>query len=454
MLENIIEILIKRIRDEIVNHNQGMTNVPLAYLMTRNIPESVKHFFDQEVELWLREEEEKFNTDERFDYDQPEVRMLIDQIFDLLKQNAFFHMNKFNQLLERAVKLEMNYLIEPHRTLTHFIFKDSPIVSTMEVYDTLKYFFRYEYYKNAISDYFNQKYMREISQDQFEQLINQIDDNIFSENRFETTLKTVKTITSFIGEALEKDIDQVDLDVLSHAFADRNLSSYSGLIDQLIRRGDSKISFADLEVILRDEAIPSETVEAPADETQLVMSRIENIEETQLNVTVDTIELDEMTVPEVEEAEEELEEEFEEYEEDLHEEEVAEKAPAPVEVVTEKQPDAEKSAKVADDLANFVATQIQSDKPLQDINELIVGRARKKIIKKLFRRNDSEYDELIAMLNQQVSWKEASRIIDDEFYHRGINPYSKEAISFSDGIYLRFFPKDKYVGEQDTLDKF
>ncbi len=123
MLENTIEILIKKVKDEVIS-DPNMTEIPLAYLMTRNIPESVKHFFDQEVELWIREEEEKFASSDRFDYDMPEVRMLIDQIFDFLKQNARFDLNKFNQLLERAVKLEMNYLIEPQRTLSQFIFKD------------------------------------------------------------------------------------------------------------------------------------------------------------------------------------------------------------------------------------------------------------------------------------------------------------------------------------------
>ena len=181
MLENIVDVLIKRVKELVVT-DPNMKNIPLAYLMTRSIPDSVKHFFDQEVELWIREEEEKFTSNERFDYDMPEVRMNIDKIFDVLKQNANFHITKFNQLLERALKLEMNYLIEPQRTLTQFIFKDSPIVSTMEVYDTLKYFFRYNYYKDAISDYFNTKYLHEISQDQFKDLMEQIDEKIFCHN--------------------------------------------------------------------------------------------------------------------------------------------------------------------------------------------------------------------------------------------------------------------------------
>jgi hypothetical protein len=99
-------------------------------------------------------------------------------------------------------------------------------------------------------------------------------------------------------------------------------------------------------------------------------------------------------------------------------------------------------------MANFVASQIKSDKPLEDLNTMIIGRTRKKIIKKLFNKNENELLSFVNLVNNQSAWKEASGIIDNEFYERGINPYSKEAIIFSDLIYIRFFPKDRYVGEQ------
>ena len=97
MLENLVDILIKKVREEVIT-DPNMKDIPLAYLDIRDIPESVKHFFDQEVELWIRDEEEKFSSSDRFDYDMPEVRVLIDQIFDNLKQNARFNQNKFNLL--------------------------------------------------------------------------------------------------------------------------------------------------------------------------------------------------------------------------------------------------------------------------------------------------------------------------------------------------------------------
>jgi len=444
MLENTVDALIKKVKNAVIT-DPNMTEIPLGYLMTRDIPESVKHFFDQEVELWIREEEDKFVSSDRFDYDMPEVRMLIDQIFDFLKQNARFDLNKFNQLLERAVKLEMNYLIEPQRTLSQFIFKDNSIVATMDVYDTLKYFFRLEYYKDAISDYFNSKYLHEISQDQFQGLIAQIDEKVFKENTFEVTLKTIKAVASFINESTDEDLDRMDLDVLSHIFKDRALDKYTALVDQLKEKQRENITFIELETILQEESIaslessePEEAELEVSEATQLHMEAIQDIEESKPEVEVENIEIGEMAAPEPEIEEEEEEEEEEETQ-------VAPAAPAAPAPEPEQAP---KPANVASEMADFVASQISTDQPLGDLQSVIQGRAKKKIIKKLFRKKENEYNSFIDLVNQHSTWKDASVIIDDEFYERGINPYSKEAIMFSDLIYLRFFPKDKYVGEQ------
>lgn len=436
MIEEITERFINRIKKMVIT-DEKMTSIPLAYLKTlENLPESIMHFLDQEVELWLREEENKFSTTERFDYDMPEVRMLIDQIFDLLKQNATFHITKFNQLIERAVKLEMNYLIEPHRTLTQFIFKDSPIVSTIEVYDTLKYFFRYEYYKEAISDYFNLKFLREISEDQFVDLINQIDEKAFSEDRANTTLKTIKTIMAFLGEAQDNYINSLSVDLLYAALKDRNLDDYVKLVERLQRETRFKeLTFEQIEALIKEGIIPGigkEEVKAPE---SVGLSEHEDIETSKPEVSVEEIEVQESKVDVAEIEEEEFEEEVYE-EEEVEEEAVVEKP------------------NIAQDLADHVARQMASDTPLSDLNEVFKGRMRRKIIKRLFKKDEHDFVSFLDQINGLETWKDASRLIDDEFYNRSINPYSKEAIAFSDTVYLRFFPKDKYVMNEEDSGKF
>lgn len=440
MLDQITDTFLERLQKQIIT-DPNMTSIPLAYLMQLDIPDAIKHFFDQEVEIWIREEEEKFTATDRFDYDMPEVRMLIDQIFDRLKQNATFHITKFNHLLERAVKLEMNYLLEPHRTLSQFLFKDSPKISTMEVYDTFKYFFRFDYYKTAVSDYFNLKYLHEISQDQFDALLNQIDEKAFEENKIETTLSTVKTIMEFLSEAQQKDVNSLTVDVLSAIFRDRHLDEYKESLQKVINSGSrSVLSFNEIESLLRDGTLSGMEETVLQDKTEVVgFEKTENIEESKPDFSVAEIEVPESTIT--------FEEEIEE-EEDYEEEQVSQEE----EAVLEEEP-SEPSA-VAMDLADHVAKQISSDNPLEDLNELITGRVRRKTIKKLFKKKEDEFLDFVGRLNALSTWKDASRVIDDEFYERGINPYSKEAIAFSDIIYIRFFPKDKYVGSEDNIERF
>ncbi|MEJ2543103.1 MAG: hypothetical protein P8Y99_03465, partial [Calditrichaceae bacterium] len=420
MIEQTVDKFIERIK-EVVITDENMKSIPLAYLMTLDIPDAIKHYFDQEVEIWLREEENKFTTTERFDYDNPQVRMLIDQVFDHLKQSATFHINKFNQLLERAVKLEMNYLLEPHRTLSQFMFKDSNIVSTMEIYDTLKYFFRLEYYKTAISDYFNSKYMREIKKGQFVELLKQIDEQAFEENPSETALKVIKSIMGFLGEAQDTEVNSLPIELLQTAFKDRNLKEYQELIKKAKKEsGLSELTFDELEAMLRDGIMPGGEQDVK-DKTEIIgIKDHEDIETSKPEVSVDEIEVPETSLDESvvgEDVEEDIEEDFEdeeyeledeeELEEEMEEEEIEVAAPEeelveetaaeeelvieepveeeveePEEAISEEQ---EKiAAKVANDLADHVARQISSDTPLEDINTLIKGRTRRKILKKLF----------------------------------------------------------------------
>ncbi len=440
MLENTIDLFTARMRD-IVLKDQRMDSIPLAYLKTLDIPNSLQHFFEQEVQMWIREEEEKFES-ERFDYDEPQVRMLIDKIFDHLQDNAVFSLTQFNHLLERAIKLELNYVVKPHRTLTQFIFRNSETVSTMEVYDTLKYFSRFDYYKNALSDYFNSKYLHSISKSQFTELIDQIDKKAFETDTLETTLKTIKSIMGAIGEAQQKDIEDLSVDVLYDALSDRKLEDYAQKAQKAKYENEiATLTLVEIEALLRDGTMPrTEVEETVSPETAFV--ELEDMETQAPAINVDEIKVAPVTEETV------LQEE--EPEDDFDDMEVAEETFTPP--VEETAPPVEEKpavkSNVASDLADHVAKQIQSDSPLEDLNTMVVGRMRRKIIKKLFRKNEQSFLDFLNVLNKESTWKSASRIIDDVFYEHEINPYSKEAIALSDIIYLRFFPKDKYVGEK------
>jgi hypothetical protein len=461
MLDRVIDNIIAKINKEVITPQ--MSQIPLNYLLNCNIPESVKHFFDQEVEIWLREESDKFVSNERFNYEIPEVRVLIDKIFDVLKQTATFHINKFNQLLERAIKLEANYLLKPHQTLTQFLFKNSKVITTMEVYDMLKYFDKLNYYKDALTDYFNLKYLREISQNQFQELITNIDKQVFDADKLNKTLQTVKAIINFMNDGRDA-TDSISTNLLLKAFEDRNLEDYLQLVKMEHSNGAEELSFSQLEALLRTGQTASQRVASPTEVQELSVEEVEDIETIKPEIQVEEITV-ESEISEVTEETTELEEELEEEEEE--EEEVVAAAPAevPVETPTKEKTEIleeeteepssveepqEETATAADQLADVVSEKIKG-KYLPDLNEVISSKYQKKFIKKIFKKDERRFIKFINYLNQLTSWKKASAAIDEMFYQTGVNPYSSIAIEFSDMIYNRYFPKDKMLERQHFM---
>ncbi len=461
MLDQSIDKIISNINKEVVTPQ--MTQIALNYILTCNIPDSVKHFFDQEVEIWLREESDKFVSNERFNYEIPEVRVLIDKIFDVLKQTATFHINKFNQLLERAIKLEANYLIRPHQTLTQFLFKNSHVITTMEVYDMLKYFQKLNYYKDALTDYFNLKYLREISQNQFEELIAGIDKQVFEDDRLNTTLQTVKAITNFLNEGRDES-ESIPCDILINAFEDRNLDDYLKLVKAVAKDGVEELSFSNLDALLRTGKIESIREEPSEKEEEVSVEQVQDIESVKPEIQVKDIKVEAKLEEAPPEKLPEIEEEFEEEEE---EEEVIEtvQAEAPSEVIEEELEKVEEEeikesveetatdvdkASAADQLADVVSEKIKATH-LEDVNSVINSKNRKKFIKKIFKKDERRYIKFLNYLNQLTSWKKASAAIDEMFYQTGVNPYSHIAVEFSDLIYNRYFPKDKMVDRQQFM---
>ena len=79
--------------------------------------------------------------------------------------------------------------------------------------------------------------------------------------------------------------------------------------------------------------------------------------------------------------------------------------------------------------------------PYPALYTLINPRDRKVFIKKIFGRDQEQYQEFIERLEKLDRWKDAKALIDDELRHRRINPFSKEAVLLGDVVFSRYFRK-------------
>ncbi len=77
---------------------------------------------------------------------------------------------------------------------------------------------------------------------------------------------------------------------------------------------------------------------------------------------------------------------------------------------------------------------------LPDLNLLFDEKTREKFIKKIFKKDFEKFNRAIEKLNSIETWKEASAFIDTIFIENEIDPYSDEAVEFTDLIYRRYIP--------------
>lgn len=79
---------------------------------------------------------------------------------------------------------------------------------------------------------------------------------------------------------------------------------------------------------------------------------------------------------------------------------------------------------------------------LKDLRAMITLSDRKKIIKRVFKGNEDNYERAIAALNQKQTWREASLYLDQEVFRRyDVDEYSMEAVLLTDTVFDRHFNK-------------
>ena len=96
----------------------------------------------------------------------------------------------------------------------------------------------------------------------------------------------------------------------------------------------------------------------------------------------------------------------------------------------------------ADELAQLVSSKLTNGKSY-DLNEIMTPRQKSKLLKKLFRNNQKQFDEFVNHLNKLPDWKTASEYLELFFENNDIYHYNRYAIELSDLVYQRYFPVEK-----------
>lgn len=392
MLEYETERLLRNVEARTIGKGQSIS---MREILAAEIPQPLKVFFRADVERILNDELRRTRAHSRFDYAQREVEALQRQMNSVLVLNFSFPREEFLQKIDDGVHLVLNLLVRPQWTLTSFIFHTNASASVSDVKSMLVYFGAHEYLKEILLRYVDEKKLETLTMNELQNLLLRIDgEYIRRKDGLELALMTGPMYDfinfSTLPSAPAPHAVPLQTKVFVKFFEDKRLRLICEVLEQHIaQRGVNELTMAQLGEILEQVRRTNDEAFKP-DETFTKKQTALGAAPESASVVETAEALHDRASPRSFERQQ------------------------PIQAVREKRG------------------------ALPDLNEIISNHTRRRIIKKIFRRDDAQYAAILQALNAMSSWKDASIYIDKIFIANEVDPYSKDAVRFLELVQQRF----------------
>lgn len=424
IFEQEIEAIIRSVRVKTIGEEEG---IRLWDILKADVHPGIKAYFKEEVERLLRSERAKEVRSARFPYTLAEVVSLQKQIDLILVKQYVFTRDEFDRLADEAVHFQFNYLCRPQWTLLNFIFRQQRKVVLSTIEQRLKYCIDYVYFPRIIRRYVEARGLVEVTFEEFRKLLARIDAEIIATQTNAQLANMMHPLFAFLESGLPqpyRDRGKIVIPVNAAIvfMEDKSLESVKNVLEsERDRKGRTLVTVEDLRQLL-DEAREEPEIQAPSGDVPFSA-------------------LESLFTPEV----------------------MSEIPPASVQ--TPLQP-AAKETRVAAPAALSYAEKTNAPPPSQephvsrqddaamshldmaDIITMFIGSSAKIFIKKLFRRDEVEFRSALEELSGMKTWGDVSVFLDRLFTKNGVDPYSSEAVRFTDTLYEYFRPPGEAVSAE------
>ena len=204
MFEKETEQLIGIIRQTSIGDAKA---VSLRAIFESKLPSGVKVFFRADVERVLDEERTKEPRISKFNYEVPEIQMLQEQIDGVLVHNFIFTKSDFEATLDTCVHFLLNFLCRPQWTLASFLFEDSAKVSTRQILKKLRYCKEYEYFGDILHRYIQQRTIAELTVEEGKALLEKIDAEVVKDHSSIELAQMIKPLFDFVAFARSAELE-------------------------------------------------------------------------------------------------------------------------------------------------------------------------------------------------------------------------------------------------------
>ncbi|HTX18757.1 MAG TPA: hypothetical protein VMG34_08860 [Bacteroidota bacterium] len=236
MFEKETEQLMTAVRQATIGDRKS---IGLREVFESSIPGNVKVFFRSEVESLLDAEQKGAPPSSRFAHDLPEVLMLREQIATLLVHNFIFTKEDFDATLDKCVHFMLNYLCRPQWTLNSFLFEETGRAPASLILRKLRYFRDYGYFPDIMRKYLGQRNITELTLEEGRNLIARIDAEITREHSSLELAQMTMPLYEFVGYARSHELSATPRTVPTRAliyfFDDKKMAP---LCERLTRERD------------------------------------------------------------------------------------------------------------------------------------------------------------------------------------------------------------------------
>lgn len=416
------QVVINRICKSIFDKSDSVT---LKEINSLSIPQQLKNYLNCEVDQLLEEEIIELKNFSKFNYEHHEVKPFFDQFCVILKLHKSFTHPELSLLLKNGLDLTLDYLLKPCEVLTNFIFKYDTEIDSDVIKKKLSFITDYEYLTLIVEEFLKRKGNQSINRDAFYELLKKIDKEYTTNFTLLDHYELFKSFKNYLSELDLMITDRAEYEAFIIYLNDKSHKSAVEFLEerrgQFIQSNTSVVEF--LKILFQPKLYEDKPVET-------TKSQIQKVETADLN--------------EFDETQEETliaqEEKFSEHLEELRE---SSEIFGKVEVDSSEQDQSEiTESEISKTPAESILYQklisretVPQKKFDRNLDGLMPGRLKKKVINKIFDGNEMMFYDFINQLNKVNNWDEASLLLTDLFDKRNIQPFSKWAIKFTEFLY-------------------
>lgn len=414
-----IDVIRNTVRGRTIGEEE---TIRLKDILAADIHPALKAYFKADVEHLLNDERKLEIRSNKFPYSLPEVARLHRQIDLLLVHNYQFGQHDFDQMLDHAVHFQFNFLCRPQWTLLSFMFENQRRKGASEIGRKLRYCVEYPYYTEIIGRYMEERGVAEMTYEEFASLLEKIDREIIAEHSSVELALMARPMLRFIqagqphrpaGGAEPR----IPINAAIVFFEDKKLSD----IKERLERERDLNDIGEITLHLLADFI--EKVRTGNDEATVEFPR------ERVQPTVQARDAEHAKSPAA--------------------------VPAPVPQPIVKKPPSKVFSDFFDEEPLIPTILPEPPRPTEtvdhgsgngeafaDIHTLFSSSEQKVFIRTIFQKDEVEFRNAVDRLNAFLNWHEAAEFLKGLFIANDVDPFSEEAILFTDKIQSRFTPPE------------